>query len=547
MPLRDYQQVSITGGPMPHRPEVTWPGVIASLRQHRSTLVVCFTGGGKTEILMRLSQLANKRVMLLAERRKLVRQTHERIEAATRQRWAMEMGDEKSSEWGTYLQKPKGIVGCVQSIVKRLGKWRPEDFGLVIIDEAHHAAAESYRKIIDHFRHSKVVGFTATPDRHDEQPLVCDDLFQSVAFSYSLPDGQEDGWLVPFEQRVMDVSVDLSGIKVNKQSGDFNQAAVAQQVNTNKALYEVAGETIKHQGDRPTIVFAQDVAQAEELSNIINDAKRGSAAWIAYTLDDDLVERRIREFKQGGFQTLCNVGICAEGFDHPPTSCIVIGAPTASRSRYAQWLGRGSRPVRRDAEGTVVDGLASPAERVAAIAASAKPECLILDFTDCSDSHKLVHPADVLSPTDLTDRERRKVQEIARRAGTEDVKAIIAKAKQLATEEEEELKRRRLEIVVPTHGSYRAPHQGGSRLKHRSMHGSLTQKQLARLRQQGYPIDAMNTSELHKAWGDFVYRIKANKPSKAQENALKRFKVPVPATKKEASELLDRCFSRGRT
>ena len=117
------------------------------------------------------------------------------------------------------------VVTSVQTMSRprRMERWHPEDFALVIVDEGHHASAATYGAIIQYYRQNaacKIAGFTATPDRADEEALG--KVFQSVAYDYKIITAIDDGWLVPIEQQFIRVEgLDLSTVRTT--GGDLNQ------------------------------------------------------------------------------------------------------------------------------------------------------------------------------------------------------------------------------------------------------------------------------------------------------------------------------------
>jgi superfamily II DNA or RNA helicase len=115
------------------------------------------------------------------------------------------MGEYRANTYGAF--RSKIIVGTIQTQIagragkRRMTKFNPDEFSLLIIDEAHHSAAKSYRRVIDYYRQNpnlKVLGVTATPDRMDEKALG--QIFESVAYEYDILDSINDGWLVPISQ-----------------------------------------------------------------------------------------------------------------------------------------------------------------------------------------------------------------------------------------------------------------------------------------------------------------------------------------------------------
>lgn len=357
----------------------------------RSTLTVMPTGTGKTVVMATVaSRWQTGRVFVIQHRKELLEQNARKISAMCGESCGVEMGEDKCTEWGH--DKPRVIVASVQSLSqKRLDKFDPFEFGLILTDEAHHATAMSYRRVYEHFYQNpniRHLGVTATPDRADEEALG--QIFDSVAYQYEIQDAINDGWLVPIEQQFVHVEgLDLSGCKADKH--DLQDADVARVMQQEGLLHKVVDPVVQLAGDRQTLVFAASVAHAHKMSEIFNRHRPNSSHVIDG--DTDKEERRVllERFSRGEFQFLCNMGVFLEGFDEPRIGCVAMARPTKSRALYAQVAGRGTRPLPG-----LVDSLSEPSQRRAAIEMSEKPAMLMLDFVGNSGKHKLVCTADIL-------------------------------------------------------------------------------------------------------------------------------------------------------
>ena len=371
--------------------------VLNEWKDHASTMVVLPTGTGKTIVMAELIRHCfPRRVMFLAHREELIFQAKNKIELVTGFDTAVEMGNLKT-EPGGLINDPQVIISSIQTQNAggdgggRMGKFLPDDYGYLFVDENHHATAKSYRRVIDYYRQNprlKVLGVTATPDRADEEALG--QVFESVAYDYEILDAIHQGWLVPIEQQMIKVNgLDFSGVRTT--AGDLNGKDLSKIMEFEQNLHAVADPTITISGNRRTLIFTVSVLQAERLADILNRHKADSASWICGKTDK--IERRqiLQNYAAGRIQYVVNVGCLTEGFDDPGVELIVMARPTKSRSLYAQMAGRATRPLPG-----IVDGLDTDDERKAAIAASAKPTCLILDFVGNSGKHKLMTSADIL-------------------------------------------------------------------------------------------------------------------------------------------------------
>lgn len=408
--LRDYQQEAVKN-------------TLASFEQHRSTMVVMPTGTGKTATAASLMAHWDKPgdILFLAHRKELLHQTAKTYHRLTGEVSFIEQAEYQAPERSFHGRRV--IVGSVQTLQrKRLQQNRsfdPDRFSLIVIDECHHSPATSYLNILHHFgvvRHLpdherndkkqkknfqlipvdegspiRVLGLTATPHRTDEQSMG--QIFSDCAYQMDIWTAIEEGWLVPVTQRTVKVeSLNLDGIKLSKNEHgekDFAPGELEKIMMEEKHLHEVADSTLQECGQRQGIIFAAGVTHAKLLKEVISRRKREVIEINGAT---DPRERKLNldRFQSGEVQFLVNVGIATEGFDHPPTAAVIMARPTKSLLVYTQMLGRGTRPLTG-----CVDGLPTAQERRSAIAESAKPNTLVLDFVGNS-KHKLVSSIDVL-------------------------------------------------------------------------------------------------------------------------------------------------------
>ena len=389
MKLRPYQKAAVGG-------------CVESLRSHSSTLAVMPTGCGKTIVFSETIRLASKRCLVIAHREELIRQAAKKIEAMTGEKPSIEMAEEKSYE-PYFGIKSKVVVASVQTLNarnhlgKRMNRFTPDEFSLLVIDEAHHSVANSYLNVINYFKRNrslKVIGVSATPDRSDK--LALGEVFEDVAYKYELLQAVKDGWLVPIRQTVVRVeSLDFSG--VNKVAGDLNQRQLAEVMEYEKNLHGIVTPTLELTGDRKTIVFASSVLHATRIAEILNRHKPASARMLCGKTPKDLRASMIEDYAADKFQYLVNVGITVEGFDDPGVSVIVMARPSSSRSLVAQQVGRGTRPLANVFDGIPNDHSPENCEaRREAISASTKPYCEVIDFVGNSGRHKLMYASDIL-------------------------------------------------------------------------------------------------------------------------------------------------------
>lgn len=385
MKLRDYQQRAADA-------------ICEQFKTAQSTLCVLPTGVGKTVLFAdHLNEHCNGegRGLVLTDRDILVHQAVDHLKAVGLHA-DIEMAELRADNH-SWFRSPI-VVSTRQTQASGTDRWRrfhgfdPLTFRRMVIDEAHLAVTKQWRWIIDHYRQNpelKLLGVTATADRHDEKALG--QIFETVAFEYKLRDAIfRDGWLVPIDVQATEcASLDFSGCRTT--AGDLHKGDLARIMEAEKPLHEVTGPVLEIIEDRKTLVFATTVPHAERMCEIFNRARPNSAVFVCGKTDKDARRERIEGFRTGRYQIFCNVGIATHGFDVPDIGVVVHARPTKSRALSTQMTGRGMRPLKG-----LLDGVDDAAERMARIKASAKPTLLVLDFVGNNGRHKLIHPSDIL-------------------------------------------------------------------------------------------------------------------------------------------------------
>jgi len=416
----------------------------------KSTLVVLPTGAGKTVVTAAIMQkmLARNpgmRIKGIAHREELITQACNKIKAVTGLQPAIEMADQYSDESGDAIFGDRSpiVMGTIQTMSsdKRKARFYPKDFCMLWIDEAHHAPAKSYMDLIEYYSANTeccILGVTATPDRSDE--VAMGKVFDTVAFDYEILDAIQDGWLVsPHQQFVAVQGLDYSHVRTT--AGDLNGADLAAVMEYEETLQQVCGPTFDIVGtDRKTLVFAASVAHADRMAEIFNRRSPGCARFVHGKTPKDERRQMFRDYANGEFNILCNCAVATEGWDEPTVEVVVMARPTKSRALYAQCAGRGLRPLPG-----LIDHLETAEERRAAIAQSAKPSCLLLDFAGNSGTHKLMSTADILGgkfDDVVTARAAKKA------ADAEGGMDMIDALEEAAREIDEEAKAKRRKIVA---------------------------------------------------------------------------------------------------
>ena len=243
----------------------------------------------------------------------------------------------------------------------------------IIVDEAHHAAAPSYKRVLRHYGGFDeggipVAGFTATMTR-DKGGLA--KVWEDVVYTRDIADMISDGFLVkPHAKQVVVPGMDLDQAK--KTAGDFTAKSLAQLMLDADAMSEIAKAYQEYASDRPGIVFCPTVEVAHAMTDAFNDIGIPSATVWGDMADE---ERRevLRKLNLGLIQVVVNCMVLTEGFDEPKVSCLVVARPTMNPGLYIQMAGRVLRPAPE----------------------AGKTDALILDVTGVTTRHKLASIVDL--------------------------------------------------------------------------------------------------------------------------------------------------------
>ena len=311
----------------------------------RRLLVSLPTGTGKTVVFVSFvrEMRMKKKLLILAHREELLEQAGEKLARhAPDVSVTIEQAKRRADPNAQVVLASVPTLGRRDS--RRLATLNPGDFSIVVVDEAHHAVAESYRMVLDHFglfagSDRLFVGFTATPRRGDGHALG--EVFEQIVYSRGIEEMIREKWLCDLAGWRVTTDVSLDDVKV--RHGDFIESQLAKAVNVRPRNEAVLDAYCKYASGRKAIVFCVDVAHAQEMANTFASAGiTAKAVWGAMGAE----ERRdaLDSFRQGRTSTLTNCGVLTEGFDEPSVDCVIMARPTRSRLLYAQMIGRGTRP-----------------------------------------------------------------------------------------------------------------------------------------------------------------------------------------------------------
>lgn len=320
--LRPYQEDALSAI------ERAWEG------GSRSALVVLPTGCGKTilfsaEIAKELDR--GGRVLVLAHRNELLKQAHDKLAAS--------QGIDASYESGRLGGgggDSRVTIGSVQTLSRedRLAAHSPGDYTLIIVDEAHHVASPTYKRVVDFFSGARLLGVTATPKRGDR--VNVQSLFDTACSEYTIEQAIRDGYLSQIVVQKCPVKIDISGVRM--QNGDFSARDVGSAVMP--YLEAVAREIALKAAGRKTIIFTPLVEVAKEMALSMERAGVRSD-WVSGDRPDS--GDVMRSFERGDVRCLANAMLLTEGYDCPSVDCVVNLRPTKSSGLYTQIIGRGTR------------------------------------------------------------------------------------------------------------------------------------------------------------------------------------------------------------
>lgn len=334
---------------------------------HRRQLMVLATGLGKTicfaAISHKITETFKGRVLILAHREELLEQALDKTkdvyaslgDAPSEEIFGWEQGARKAhledkivvasvATLGRSISDPtrreykNGVFTSPEGPNDRLARFPKDHFKLIVIDEAHHATADTYQRIVEHFPDAWVLGVTATPKRSDKESLK--NVFDRVAYKMDIVDGTRHGFLVPLMPRRVSSKTDLAGIKTT--AGDFNIKALAERVNNAERNSLIVQTYLDDYKDRQCIVFATDLDHARALDVEFGNAGIKSCA-ISGDMDKEDRRYSIDAFKRGEITVLTNYGVLTEGFDHASLDLIINARPTKSMLLLTQIAGRGTR------------------------------------------------------------------------------------------------------------------------------------------------------------------------------------------------------------
>src|SRR5262245_29806771 len=316
-------------------------------RGDRSILLVAPTGSGKIVIASAIIAGIARRALVVAHRREIVNQTSDKLTARGVHHGIIQAGDEKKLRPMAAVQ-----VASIQTLHARAIRSSTMLMplaDLLIIDEAHHACAMTYKKVIEAYPNAIILGLTATPCRGDGRGLG--GIFKTMIECPQVPDLIEQGYLV--KSRVYaPVDPDLRGVRT--QGGDYVESQLAERMDKDALVGDIVTHRFKYGERRKTVAFACSVGHSVHIRD-----KFVKAGVRAEHLDGSTsIDERaaiLNRLASGETEIVTNCMVLTEGFDLPDIGCIILARPTKKMGLYRQMIGRGLRPADGKSDVVILD------------------------------------------------------------------------------------------------------------------------------------------------------------------------------------------------
>ena len=327
---------------------------------NRSVMLQMPTGTGKTRLFVSIVKdfhmwaVQNKRavkVLLLAHRKELIDQISENVS----KKYGLAHGliVSNSSEERRFPVQ----VGSVPTLSRRLEKWSDKEFDIIIIDEAHHVKAESYKRIIDQYPNAKILGVTATPYRLSGAGFHPE--FECLIQSQPVEQFINEGYLSNYEYYSIKpdsrLQIEIDNIAIGFD-GDYSETGLTDCLDKDKIRAKIVDTYLQFAKGKKGLVYTINRAHNENVCKAFIDNGVKAVA-IDGTTPKDLRDKLVEDFREGKVDVMCNVNIFSEGFDCPDAEFVQLARPTKSLSMYLQQVGRALRPAEGKKTALILDNV----------------------------------------------------------------------------------------------------------------------------------------------------------------------------------------------
>lgn len=318
--LREYQQEALRN--------------LQVMRENKESIALLYqaTGTGKTVTAVMDAKSVGGRTLFVAHTMELVNQAYQTFQAL----W-------KGASVGKFADSVKEfdkdiVCGSIQSIALNLDMFKEDDFDYIIIDEAHHATADTYQKVLAYFKPKFLLGLTATPERADDTNIL--EIFKNTAHKLDIQTAVEIGALVDVRCIRIHTNIDMTQVRFNSAQYNVRDLDVKICVTERNAL--IVKTWLDYVKDKRTVVFCASVKHAEQIAALFKE-KGVSAEAVSGSMKTSERNELLAKFSKGELKVLCACDLLNEGWDCPETEVLFMARPTMSKVLYTQQLGRGMR------------------------------------------------------------------------------------------------------------------------------------------------------------------------------------------------------------
>ena len=318
--LKDHQQEALDN--------------LSDMRNRKETIALLYhaTGTGKTVTAVSDAKRMGGRVLYIAHTKDLITQAADTF----RSLWpeaSLGLFVENYKETATQI-----VCASVQSLALNLEFFLPDAFDYFIVDEAHHATAETYQKVLAYFTPRFTLGLTATPERADGNNIL--DIFKNTAHRLDIQTAVEIGELVPVRCIRIHTNIDMTKVRFN--SVQYNIRDLESKIFVPERNRLIVDTWMQYVRDKRTVIFCASIRHAEQIAEMLT-AQGISAMAVSGSMK--LAERNeaTERFAQKKIMVLCACDLLNEGWDCPETEVLFMARPTMSKVLYTQQLGRGMR------------------------------------------------------------------------------------------------------------------------------------------------------------------------------------------------------------
>lgn len=318
--LREYQQEALDS--------------LETMRANKETIALLYhaTGTGKTVTAVMDAKRCGGRVLFVAHTMELVNQAYNTFKNL----WdAVSVGKFADSIKDTDSHV---ICGSIQSVALNLELFQDNNFDYIIIDEAHHASADTYQKILAYFKPKFTLGLTATPERADDINIL--EIFKNTAHKLDIQTAVEIGALVPVRCIRIHTNIDMTKVRFN--SVQYNIRDLDDKIFVPERNKLIVDTWLSYVKNKRTVVFCASVKHAAQIAKLFQNAGIDTLA-VSGSMKTSERNEQLAKFASGDIKVLCACDLLNEGWDCPQTEVLFMARPTMSKVLYTQQLGRGMR------------------------------------------------------------------------------------------------------------------------------------------------------------------------------------------------------------